>query len=101
MTLSQLVFNRKTGALLTEQDFFQEGYQKPVAELMKEAVQQDLANDPELMSLVEPDLVAPNGNFSVDQEGITWVFQPYEIGPYALGLVNATVSWEDLTPYLK
>ena len=101
LTVSQLVFDAKTGALLAENDFFREGYREPVSRLLQAAVQKALTYDEELLPLVDPDLVAPNGNFSVDQEGITWVFQPYEIGPYALGLVNATVSWEDLTPYLK
>lgn len=101
MTVSQLVFDARTGALLSEGDFFREGYQGPVTELLKAAVRQDLAQDPELQQLIDPDLVVPNGNFSVDEKGLTWVFQPYEIGPYALGLVSATVSWEELSPYLK
>ena len=101
MTVSQLVFDAKTGALLSEADFFAPGYEAPVAALLKEAVERALAFDEELESLADPDLVAPNGNFSADAEGLTWVFQPYEIGPYALGVVAATVPWDQLTPYLK
>lgn len=101
LTVSQLVFDARTGALLTEQDIFQEGYREPVTELLRSAVREALAYDEELIPLVEPDLVEPNGNFSISAEGFTWVFQPYEIGPYALGLVSATVSHESLTPYLR
>lgn len=101
LTVSQLVFDARTGALLTEQDIFQEGYREPVTELLRAAVREALAYDEELIPLVEPDLVTPNGNFSISAEGFTWVFQPYEIGPYALGLVSATVSHESLTPYLR
>ena len=46
------------------------------------------------------DNVVPNGNFFLDKEGITWSYQPYEVGPYALGIVTATLSWDDLKPYL-
>ena len=37
----------------------------------------------------------------VGANGIQWVFQPYEAGPYALGIVTASVSWKELKPYLK
>ena len=43
----------------------------------------------------------PNGNFGVSEEGVTWTFNPYEIAPYALGIIDLTVSWADLKPYLK
>ena len=57
--------------------------------------------DPELMQLVQLELVAPNGNFCVREDGVEWLFQPYEVGPYALGIVSATLSWDELTPFLK
>ena len=41
-----------------------------------------------------------NGNFRVDDEGVTWAYNPYEIGPYVLGILTASVSWEELSPYL-
>ena len=101
-TVSQLVFDRKTGALLGEEDLFADGYEQPVAELLRAAVQKDMqAEDAELLPLVELESVAPNGNFSVGKDGVKWIFQPYEVGPYALGLVMATVPWDQLKPYLK
>ena len=50
---------------------------------------------------MEAELIGPNENFSVGPDGIEWIFQPYEIGPYALGIVTATLSWKQLKPYLK
>lgn len=101
-TVSQLVFDRKTGALVAEEDLFADGYREPVAALLQEAVRHDMeAVDPELLPLVELENVAPNGNFSVGKDGVKWVFQPYEVGPYALGLVMATVPWDALKPFLK
>ena len=55
------------------------------------------ADDPEL----EPEAIAPNGNFSVGKDGVEWIFQPYEAGPYALGIISATLTWQQLQPYLK
>ena len=101
MTVSYLVFDPKTGRQLTEADLFQDGYKDPVAALMREALQKAMAVDEEFQDMVDMEMVTPNGNFSLDAEGITWVFQPYEVGPYALGLVTADVPWESLKPYLK
>ena len=101
-TLSQLVFDKETGEVLTENDLFAPGYEEPVAQLMKKAVMADMeATAPELKELVELEFVVPNGNFSVGEGGVKWIFQPYEVGPYALGIVTADVSWSDLKPYLN
>ena len=101
-TVSQLVFDKKTGELVTESDLFAPGYEEPVAQLMRASVQAEMeAEAPELLELVEMELVVPNGNFSVGEGGVQWIFQPYEVGPYALGIVMASVSWEELQPYLN
>ena len=91
-----------TGEQLEEAQLLADGYAQPVALLMQAAVKADMeAEDPELVQLVEMDSVVPNGNFSVGDNGVQWIFQPYEVGPYALGIVTALVSWEELKPYLK
>lgn len=101
-TVSQLVFDATTGDLVTESDLFAPGYEEPVAALMQAAVKADMeAEAPELIELVEMEFVVPNGNFSVGESGVQWIFQPYEVGPYALGIVTAAVSWSDLKPYLN
>ena len=101
-TLSQIVFDAKTGAVLGEGDFFSEGYQEPVAQLLRKAVRETMTSEaPELLELVQMDAIGPNGNFSVGKDGMEWVFQPYEAGPYALGIISATLDWESLKPYLK
>ena len=101
-TMSQIVFDAKTGAVLSEGDFLADGYEEPVAELLRKTVSETMtAEAPELTELLQPEALAPNGNFSVGKDGMEWIFQPYEAGPYALGIVSATLSWEQLKPYLK
>ncbi len=101
-TLSQIVFDKNTGTALTEADFFVDDYAQPVAALMQEQVRNTMqADDPELAELVELEAIVPNGNFSVGKDGIQWLFQPYEAGPYALGIITATLTWQKLQPYLK
>lgn len=100
-TVSPIVFNRE-GHVVTEEDLFAEGWRGPVSELLRSSVLSSMEKeDPELAGLVEAELIGPNGNFSVNPDGIEWIFQPYEVGPYALGIVSATLSWKQLKPYLK
>lgn len=100
-TITSLVFNPKTGALLTEADLFKDGWQEPVGRLMQENLRASLADDQDALESIWWDNVAPNGNFWPDSEGISWTFQPYDVAPYALGAITADVTWEQLKPYLK
>lgn len=101
-TLSNIVFDAKTGEQVHEADMFTPGYEAPVAQLLRMAVKTSMEEeDPELMQLVNLEQVVPNGNFSVHEDGVEWLFQPYEVGPYALGIVSATLSWEELKPFMK
>lgn len=40
-------------------------------------------------------------NFTITDEGITWLYNPYEIAPYAQGTIEVAVSKNDLQPLLK
>ena len=97
-----MTLRSRSGEVLSEGDFLTDGYEKPVAELLREAVRRSMtAEAPELVELVMMDAIVPNGNFSVGKDGMEWIFQPYEAGPYALGIVSATLGWDQLKPYLK
>ncbi|MBO7378962.1 MAG: DUF3298 domain-containing protein, partial [Bacteroidales bacterium] len=37
-------------------------------------------------------------NFFFTPKGITFVFQQYEIAPYAMGLISVTLTWDELQP---
>ena len=101
-TVSNIVFDRKSGETLTEKDLFQEGYAPAIAAMLQESVTESFRKEaPELLELVDLPSVIPNGNFSVGGGGVEWTFQPYEVGPYALGIITAGATWEQLKPYLK
>lgn len=100
-TITYLVFHPGTGALVTEGDLFREGYQEPVGKLMQDSLRASLAEDADALESIWFDQVLPNGNFCPDRSGITWVFQPYDVAPYALGAISVEVTWEQLKPYLK
>ena len=94
------VFDLTTGETVSEADLFAEGWQDGVSALLKTALDAFLAAQEEGEDLVFG-APAPNGNFSVSEEGVTWTYNPYEIAPYAMGAIELTVSWSDLKPYLK
>jgi hypothetical protein len=40
-------------------------------------------------------------NFIITDEGVTFIFGPYQVAAYAVGMPEVTLSWEELAPYLK
>ena len=94
------VFDLTTGETVSEADLFAEGWQDGVSALLKTALDAFLEAQEEGEDLIFG-APAPNGNFSVSEEGVTWIYNPYEIAPYAMGSVELSVRWSDLKPYLK
>jgi hypothetical protein len=45
--------------------------------------------------------IEPNENFYVTGKGIGFCYNPYEIGPYAMGEINIFIPFTDLENYLK
>ena len=78
-TYCQIVFDAKTGDVVTEADIFTDGYY-------------------DKLDLEE---VTPNTNFSVGPDGVQWVFQPDDLLPHAFGPLFVTLSWDKLKPYLR
>jgi hypothetical protein len=47
-----------------------------------------------------PNEIVATDNFYVNEEGITWTYDPYEIAPYSVGVVQITLSWDEVLPFL-
>ena len=43
----------------------------------------------------------PSSNFILGKDGITFIYNPYEIAPYALGRIELTISNATLEPLFK
>lgn len=98
MGLAALVLENETGNAVAESDFFADGYVPAIAALMRQHLSE---SDPDIYAeILDPEALAPNGNFKVSTAGATWFFQPYEIAPYAVGLISVDIPWDELTPYL-
>ena len=101
-TMTPVVFDRKTGEIVPEEEFFADGYRDPVAALIQAHLPEALEGDAEALAAVfEPDLLAPNGLYELTKDGVTWYYQPYDIAPYYLGVISITVPWKELKPFVR
>ncbi len=59
-------------------------------------------NQEELYSIgyFDAEDILPTDNFYINNNGITWVYNPYEIGCYAIGDTHITLSFDVISHYL-
>lgn len=99
-TYNNYVLNLKTGKPITEEDIFVEDYQDNLAKILVDyiAKQNDLKDIKELedIGFFSVDEIFPNGNFLVDDSGITYSFNEYEIAAYVVGVTNVHIPYEEI-----
>lgn len=94
-----LVFDMKTGNKVGISDLLVDGSEEEISNLIHEELLKGDAPDEEPFFFDEAKFF--NDNILVSDEGITWLFNTYEIAPYSSGEQIATISWDALKPYLK
>lgn len=92
--------NLKDGSIVTEKDLFNDGYEETLNALLTSHLHEALPDEREYESLFVKDIEA-NGNFRVTEDGVTYVYDPYELGPYYLGAIEVSVPWSELEDILK
>ncbi|MDR0749997.1 MAG: DUF3298 and DUF4163 domain-containing protein [Tannerellaceae bacterium] len=104
-THTNVVLNLQTGKIVTEEDIFIEGFQDALALMLvdKIAKQNEVEDARQLESIgfFSADEIFPNGNFLVDEEGITYYFNEYEIAAYVVGVTRVKLLYSDMKPLLK
>lgn len=104
------VFDSNDGSLVEESEFFKDGYEEPVSELIRQHLMSDYVTQLEadgfdveaLMSTTpSPQTAWVNGVFLPGSKGVSWVFQPYEIAPYSYGIITVEVPWAELKPWVR
>jgi hypothetical protein len=107
-TRNYLNFNLKTGNLITKDDIFKENVEDQLIDLFKKRlIEQSFENediDP-IKNLDATDFwidsIHPNENFYITDESINYVFNPYEIGPYYLGITEIVLPFNRIKDILK
>ncbi|MDR1518169.1 MAG: DUF3298 and DUF4163 domain-containing protein [Dysgonamonadaceae bacterium] len=91
--------------VLSEDDLFLPGYKKELTDiLLKQLMADNQVTSPD--SLIDKGFfniedIVPNGNFWINEEGLHYAFNQYEIAPYVMGLIEVTISFDKLLPILK
>ena len=98
-------FDNATGRLLTLDDVFVPGYQQQLSERLLQALiekteSEDLADLKDKGYLYATDMFASE-NFALGDDAITFVYNPYEIAPYAFGLIELEIDNDDLKELWK
>lgn len=99
------VINLKTGKVITEEEIFVENYQDNLAQLLVDRItkQNNVENPKELenVGFFSVDEIFPNGNFLVDETGITYTFNEYEIAAYVVGATQVHLPYEEIRYLLR
>lgn len=92
-------YSLRDGFELSLSDLFSEQALARLDTLIREkiAAQYRASTDEELVQAgFFPEYIAPTENFQITDEGITFFYNPYDIGCYALGAVEVTLTTEEL-----
>lgn len=94
-----LLFDLTDGHLVPEEEFFAPGFRDGLSALLSGRLRESLPDEDSYEALFAKD-IEPNGNFRVSEAGVTYIYNPYSIGPYYLGIIEVTVPWEEVQPLL-
>ena len=99
------VVNLNTGKLINEDLFAGGNYSKNLSALMtqKLAKENGLSSPQDLENIgyINTSDITPNNNFTLNEKGITYYFNEYEIGAYFLGVTKVFIPYEELKIYIS
>jgi hypothetical protein len=90
-------FDLKTGEQIFEEDLFKRGYE----DRLTEALRANLLSRYEDQDMFFETDITPSDEFYLTSEGITYIYQRYEIGPYAIGIVEVLVPWKEIQDIIR
>lgn len=97
-------FDMRTGNVLYVKDIFTPGSDKKLNKLIEQGIRKHLEMKPgETLQdggLFE-NTVSANENFAITKEGIEFLYNQYEIAPYAFGVIEVKLSYKELDDILN
>ena len=98
-------FEAKTGRQLTLADIFATGYEQPLKTVLLKALKAKTGCN-SLSALHDKGYlysmdIFPSENFILSEEAITFIYNPYEIAPYAMGSTELIIPFGDVEKILK
>lgn len=98
-------FDMRTGKQLTLLDIFVPGYETRLSEMLLEKLM-DMTDSKTMEELKDKGFLYsmdmfPSENFMLEENHITFVYNAYEIAPYAMGMTTLELSYSELSEILK
>lgn len=96
-------FDKERNQRITESDIFVEDYKEKLAQVIQKQLILDngVQTLEDLSNLGYSSDVTPNANFLLTQSGIRYCYNPYEIGPYAMGHIYVHLSWDSVRDLIR
>jgi hypothetical protein len=99
------VLDIKTGQYVLENEIFKDKYKEELSHiLVDEIVRMNEVKDAqelETIGFFDVNEIAPNRNFYIDETGITYTFNEYEIAAYAVGSVSVQLPYDKIRHLLR
>lgn len=103
--VSYMNIDRRNKQLISEGDLFVEGYAPMLSKILQRCLLRDYnsksAEDLLNQTGIDASEMSPNDNFTLERDGLVYAFNPYEIAPYAVGIVKVHVPYEELQGLLR
>jgi hypothetical protein len=89
--------NLDYGTIITLKDIFIEDCEEALISIIKSKLAE---NPQELEQNYWVDDIKPNNNFYLNSEGITFVYNPYDIAAYVVGQTEVFISYSEIEAIL-
>jgi len=90
-----IVMDKRDGHVVPEEELFVENYAPALGEILSANLHNSFEDESAYDAIFVKDIM-PNGNYFVDEKGVSYIYGEYEIGPRILGEVVVSASWEEL-----
>ena len=99
------VFDLAKGTIIAEKQIFTENYKKQLASIIVDKIVEanNLADPQKLgeIGYLNAEEIISNDNFIINEKGITYYFNEYEIAAYVVGITEVFIPFSELTFLLK
>lgn len=98
-----IVFDMTDGSVISASDIFNEGYKNGLSKILRNrAKTTNNWSEEDLISYIDsPDEIEASDIFGISNDSITFVYNPYAIGPYSTGIVKISVPFDEIKEFLK
>ena len=93
--ISAINFNEKTGEVIPEDEYFRVGYYDDLSSVLSYHLEEDTFSSREDYDALFVKDIAPNGNFYLTEDGVTFIYSPLSLGPHSLGSIRVSIPWEE------